>query len=77
MRHVVRVDDRGRLTLPASMKKRLKIGSLVRVEEKADRLEIVPLRDPLEKLKGSARARVSAERLDELAERKVTRQALK
>lgn len=38
---------------------------------------IVPIRDPLEELKGSAKARVSEEELDELAESMVSREALK
>jgi bifunctional DNA-binding transcriptional regulator/antitoxin component of YhaV-PrlF toxin-antitoxin module len=75
--YIVRLDRRGRLTLPAKLKRRLKIGSLVRLEERAEGVVIVPIRDPLEELKGSAKARVSEEELDELAESMVSREALK
>ncbi len=77
MGYIVRLDERGRLTLPMKVKKRLEVGSLVRLEERAEGLVIVPIRDPLEELKGSAKARLSAERLEELAERTVAREALK
>jgi bifunctional DNA-binding transcriptional regulator/antitoxin component of YhaV-PrlF toxin-antitoxin module len=75
--YIVKLDRRGRLTLPAKLKRRLKIGSLVRLEERVEGVVIVPIRDPLEELKGSARARVSEEELDELAESMVSREALK
>jgi bifunctional DNA-binding transcriptional regulator/antitoxin component of YhaV-PrlF toxin-antitoxin module len=75
--YIVKLDRRGRLTLPAKLKRRLKIGSLVRLEERVEGVVIVPIRDPLEELKGSAKARVSEEELDELAESMVSREALK
>jgi bifunctional DNA-binding transcriptional regulator/antitoxin component of YhaV-PrlF toxin-antitoxin module len=77
MGYIVKLDRRGRLTLPAKLKRRLKIGSLVRLEERAEGVVLVPIRDPLEELKGSAKARVSEEELDELAESMVSREAIK
>ncbi len=68
MSSLARVDKRGRLVIPSRIKKRLKIGSTVRLEERDGKLELTPAVDPLKRLKGSAKARVSAKQLDELAE---------
>ena len=65
---LARVDKRGRLVIPSKIKKHLKIGSTVRLHEKEGKLEITPIPDLLKKLEGSARARVTAKQLDELAE---------
>jgi AbrB family looped-hinge helix DNA binding protein len=74
---LVRVDERGRIVIPSQIKKRLKIGSTVRLEEKGGRLEVIPVSDPLKNLKGSAKARVNAKQLDELAESMLIKKALK
>ncbi len=74
---LVKVDERGRIVIPSQMKKRLKIGSTVRLEEKEGRLEVIPVSDPLKNLKGSAKAHVNAKQLDELAESIVMKEALK
>lgn len=77
MSHIIRVDKRGRITLPSEVKKRMKMGSLLRLEEKGDRLELIPVTDPLERLKGLAKARASSEVLDELAENLIGKEALR
>lgn len=68
MASLLRVDERGRLVIPSQIKKRLKIGSTVRLEVRNGKLELMPVPDPLKKLKGSAKARITAKQLDELAE---------
>jgi bifunctional DNA-binding transcriptional regulator/antitoxin component of YhaV-PrlF toxin-antitoxin module len=74
---IAKVDERGRLVIPSKMKKRLKIGSTVRLEEKAGKLEVIPVSDPLKNLEGSAKARITAKKLDELAESIIMKEALR
>lgn len=74
---VARVDKRGRLVIPSKMKRHLKIGSTVRLQEIDGKLEVIPIADPLKKLEGSAKARISAKQLDELAESIVTNESFK
>ena len=74
---IARVDKRGRLVIPSRMKKHLKIGSTVRLQEKDGKLEIIPIVDPFEKVEGSAKAHVSAKQLDELSESIVTNESFK
>jgi AbrB family looped-hinge helix DNA binding protein len=75
MSSLAKVDERGRLVIPSQIKKRLKIGSTVRLQEKDGRLELIPVSDPLKKLKGSAKARITSKQLDELAESIITKEA--
>ena len=77
MSSLARVDKRGRLVIPSVIKKRLKIGSTVRLQERDGKLELTPAADPLKKLKGSAKARVSPKQLDELAESIAVRESFK
>jgi AbrB family looped-hinge helix DNA binding protein len=78
MAYLLKLDKKGRLTLPAEVKRRLNIRTLVRLEDRGDRLEIVPVQDPLEKLKGSAKIHISSsEELDELAEKIVSKESLR
>ena len=77
MSSLARVDKRGRLVIPSRIKKRLKIGSTVRLQERDGKLELTPATDPLKKLKGSAKARVSAKQLDELAESIAVKESFK
>lgn len=72
---LVRIDERGRLVIPSQVKKRLKIGSTVRREEKDGKLELTPVLDSLKNLKGSAKARITSKQLDELAESIITKEA--
>jgi len=74
---IARVDRRGRLVIPAKLKKKLKIGSAVRLKEKDGKLELTPIADPLKKLEGSAKVRVTARELDHLAEVILSKEALK
>jgi len=74
---LARVDKRGRLVIPSRIKKRLKIGTTVRLREKDGKLELIPISDPLKKLEGSARSRLTSRQLDELAESSVTKESFK
>lgn len=74
---LARVDERGRLVIPSRVKKRLKIGSTVRLREKNGRLEVIPVLDPLKNLEGSAKARITAKALDELAESIIARESFR
>ncbi len=74
---LARVDKRGRLVIPSRIKKRLKIGSIVRLQEKEGKLELIPISDPLKKLEGSAKARVTAKQLDTLTESIVTKESFR
>ncbi len=74
---LARVDKRGRLVIPSRIKKRLKIGSTVRLQEKEGKLELIPISDPLKKLEGSAKARVTAKQLDTLTESIVTKESFR
>ena len=74
---IARVDERGRLVIPAELRKRVKIGSTVKLEEKGGKLEVIPISDPLKKLEGSAKARITARKLDELAESIIMKEALR
>ena len=73
---LAKVDKRGRLVIPSELKKRLKMGSTVRLREKDGKLEVIPITDPLKKLQGSAKARITSSELDEIAEDLATREAL-
>lgn len=75
MSSIARVDKRGRLVIPSKLKKRLKIESAVRLQEKDGKLELTPISDPLRKLEGSAKVRITAKELDELAESIVKKEA--
>lgn len=74
---IVRVDERGRVTLPSELRKKLRVGRLVKLEVSEGKIVITPVENPLEKLKGTAGAVVTGEELDELAERLLGREALK
>ena len=74
---LARVDKRGRLVIPSRIKKRLKIGTTVRLREKDGKLELIPISDSLKKLEGSARSRLTSRQLDELAESSVTKESFK
>jgi hypothetical protein len=56
------------LLIASKLRKRIKIGSTVRLDERVGKLEVIPISDPLKKLEGSAKARVTAKKLNELAE---------
>jgi bifunctional DNA-binding transcriptional regulator/antitoxin component of YhaV-PrlF toxin-antitoxin module len=72
-----KVNRRGRLVIPSKIKRSLKIGSTVRLKEKQGKLEIIPVPDPLDKLRGSAKAHGNAKELDELAEAFLKEKAFK
>jgi len=65
------------LVIPSRIKKRLKIGSTMRLQEKEGKLELIPVLDPLKKLEGSTKTRVTSRQLDELSESDVTKESFK
>ena len=65
------------MVIPSRIKKRLKIGSTVRLQEKEGKLELIPVLDPLKKLEGSTKTRVTSRQLDELSESDVTKESFK
>lgn len=77
MSYLLKLDRRGRLTLPAEVRDGLKIGSLVLLKECEGKLEIIPIADPLEKLRGSSKVSILAEELDELSESMVLQESLR
>ena len=47
---VVKVDDRGRIVLPASVRERLGIGRSVKMRVEGDHIILMPVKDPLSDL---------------------------
>jgi AbrB family looped-hinge helix DNA binding protein len=77
MSSLAKVDERGRLVIPSEIRRHLRIGSTVRLQEKEGKLELIPVSDPLKNLKGSVKMRVTAKQLDELAESILRKEALR
>ncbi len=75
----VRVDSRGRITIPRAFRDKLRIGKVVRLRVSGDALIVEPLQDPLERLRENAEFRFESvereiRRLRRAAEKQLMRE---
>ena len=47
---IVRVDERGRITIPSDIRARVGLKSLARIRVEGDRIVIEPIKDPIERI---------------------------
>ncbi len=50
METIVRVDERGRITIPSDVRARIGLKSLARLRIEGDKIVIEPIKDPLERI---------------------------
>ena len=73
MEFILRIDDKGRVLIPASIRKKLNLKRVVKARIEGDRLIVEPLKDPVEALtqtviKGSTNVEEEIARLRKIAE---------
>jgi len=47
---IVRIDERGRITIPSGIRARIGLKGLARIRVEGDRIVIEPIRDPIERI---------------------------
>ena len=73
---ILRVDERGRLTLPRKIREKIGIERLLVLEVAEDHLKLKPLKDSLAELKGSLTSSLSFEELRKISEEQLVKEAV-
>lgn len=76
MKEILRVDERGRLTIPKEAREKVGIRRLLILEVVGDHLKIKPLKDPLQGLEGSLTSSLSLQELREVSEQQLVKEAV-
>jgi len=79
MEVVIKVDRRGRILIPAAIRKKLNIRNAVKIIVEEDKLILKPLEDPLKQveelvIKGTSDVELEIQRLRKVAEKKLLKE---
>lgn len=76
MKEILRVDERGRLTIPKEAREKVGIKGLLTLEVVGDHLKLKPLKDPFAGLEGSLTSSLSFEKLRKVSEKQLVKETV-
>jgi AbrB family looped-hinge helix DNA binding protein len=76
MEEILRVDERGRLTIPKVVREKVGIKGFLIIEVAGDHLKLKPLKDKFADLEGSLTSSLSFEELRNVSEQQLVKEAV-